>query len=160
MKKSSLILSAILMMLVSSCDINIGINKPSSSSISSGNNSTSSIISNNSTNSFNSSIVGEKGNTANFFFINDNHGRLIDDNLNGFSRIASALNKATSDYGEHIKIANGDIFQGTYISNTYYGKPMVDCLNYLNFDAFVIGNHEFDWGAKYIAENKLRKGPA
>ena len=96
----------------------------------------------------------EKGNSLNIFFINDNHGRLLDDSSQGFARIATALNTAVSNYGEHLKIANGDIFQGTYISNTFYGKPLVECLNYMDFDAFVIGNHEFDWGLDKIARYK------
>ena len=96
----------------------------------------------------------EKGNSLNIFFINDNHGRLLDDSSQGFARIATALNTAVNSYGEHLKIANGDIFQGTYISNTYYGLPLVECMNYLDFDAFVIGNHEFDWGLDKIARYK------
>ena len=32
--------------------------------------------------------------------------------------------------------------------------PLVDAMNYLDFDAFVIGNHEFDWGIEKIAQYK------
>ena len=98
--------------------------------------------------------TGSKTDKLNIFFINDNHGRVVDESSNGFARISTALTKANSDYGEHLKIANGDIFQGTYISNSFYGKPLVEAMNYLSFDAFVIGNHEFDWGLDKIAAYK------
>lgn len=92
--------------------------------------------------------------TANFLMINDTHGAFIDDGTPGIDRVGGLLNELTKNGGDYIKIANGDIFQGSYVSNTLYGLPMVEALNTLEFDAFVLGNHEFDWGLDKIAQYK------
>jgi 5'-nucleotidase/UDP-sugar diphosphatase len=39
----------------------------------------------------------------------------------------------------------GDDFQGTPISNFTRGRSQIELLNLFNLDAFVIGNHEFDY---------------
>lgn len=84
----------------------------------------------------------------NVFSINDNHGDFYK-NDNGIDKIAAGINSLSGDYA--IKIANGDIFQGTYVSSTQYGLPMLEALNAMDFDCFVLGNHEFDWGLDKIA---------
>lgn len=43
-------------------------------------------------------------------------------------------------------LSAGDMFQGTPVSNLFKGKPVIEVMNYLRFDAMAIGNHEFDWG--------------
>lgn len=48
----------------------------------------------------------------------------------------------------------GDMFQGTPISNIFKGRPVIEIMNYLRFDALAIGNHEFDWGRDVL--NDLR----
>jgi 2',3'-cyclic-nucleotide 2'-phosphodiesterase (5'-nucleotidase family) len=40
----------------------------------------------------------------------------------------------------------GDDFQGTPISNFTRGRSQIELLNLCNIDAFVLGNHEFDYG--------------
>lgn len=87
------------------------------------------------------------------FMINDTHGAFADGEYNGFTRISSyfTLNDPNSEF---VKVANGDIFQGTYVSNVLYGLPLIEAMNELKFDCFVIGNHEFDWGLDVIAKYK------
>jgi 2',3'-cyclic-nucleotide 2'-phosphodiesterase / 3'-nucleotidase / 5'-nucleotidase len=46
-----------------------------------------------------------------------------------------------------IVVDGGDAFQGTMISNLQYGHPVVEMMNLLGYDAFAIGNHDFDWSA-------------
>jgi 2',3'-cyclic-nucleotide 2'-phosphodiesterase (5'-nucleotidase family) len=48
-------------------------------------------------------------------------------------------------------IDGGDIAQGTPISNMFQGRPMVEFMNDMNYDAGTIGNHEFDWGPAPLA---------
>lgn len=84
--------------------------------------------------------------------VNDNHGSLNEDQ-GGLDRIASGIEHYESQ-GNAIKIANGDMFQGTFLSSSLKGLPMLDALNELDFDAFVIGNHEFDWGLDEIKKYK------
>lgn len=85
-------------------------------------------------------------NEINIFMINDTHGSFLDGDTPGVERLSSLIKYLTEKNGDYVKIANGDIFQGSYASSILYGLPLVDALNQMNFDAFVIGNHEFDWG--------------
>ena len=84
--------------------------------------------------------------------LNDNHGILNEEN-GGMDKIATGINSYAA-LGDVVKIANGDMFQGTYVSSTLRGLPMLDALNALDFDAFVIGNHKFDWGLEEIQKYK------
>ena len=88
-----------------------------------------------------------------FFMINDTHGAFSDGDYAGMTRISSYFN-VNDPEDQFIKVANGDIFQGSYVSNIFYGLPLVDALNTLDFDCFVVGNHEFDWGIEEIAKYK------
>ncbi len=90
----------------------------------------------------------------NIFMINDAHGAFIDDVNPGVERVSTLINELENANGDSIKIANGDIFQGTYVSSILYGLPMIDALNEMDFDAFIIGNHEFDWGLEKIHDYK------
>lgn len=92
--------------------------------------------------------------SVSFMMINDTHGALIDEEGNvGMARVSTLLNQYEA-VENHIFIANGDMFQGTYVSNVNYGLPIIETLNAMDLDCFVIGNHEFDWGLDYIAQYK------
>ena len=92
---------------------------------------------------------------VNFVMINDTHGAFVDSS-DGYSiaKVDTLLDKLELNNGEYIKIANGDILQGSYVSTKTYGYQMIESLNVMDFDAFVIGNHEFDWGLDKIAKYK------
>ena len=89
---------------------------------------------------------------VNVIMINDNHG-MLDEEEGGIDKIASGISYYAS-LGNIVKIANGDMFQGTYVSSSLKGLPMLDVLNELDFDAFVVGNHEFDWGLDEMKKYK------
>ncbi len=90
---------------------------------------------------------------ARFFMINDNHGAFTSSNdSTGVERIDTLLTMLENANGDYIKIANGDLLQGSYVSNSLRGRPMIEALNEMNFTCFVIGNHEFDWGIEEIAK--------
>lgn len=80
--------------------------------------------------------------------INDTHGSFVDDYTPGLARVSSIINEV--DQGHLIKVANGDIFQGSYVSNVLQGAPLIDAMNAMEFDCFVIGNHDFDWGLDVV----------
>ena len=90
--------------------------------------------------------------SINVIMVNDNHG-ILNEEDGGFDKIAAGISSYEA-LGEVVKIANGDMFQGTYVSSTLRGLPMLDVLNELDFDAFVIGNHEFDWGLDEMKKYK------
>lgn len=98
--------------------------------------------------------IPEDVNTVNIFTMNDTHGAFVSDEYPGMEKVSMTIKGMESEYGRFVKIANGDIFQGSYVSNVNFGMPLVDAMNYLDFDAFVIGNHEFDWGIEKIAQYK------
>jgi 2',3'-cyclic-nucleotide 2'-phosphodiesterase (5'-nucleotidase family) len=82
---------------------------------------------------------------------NDFHGGAYID-YNQFSLISGKIQEMRSSYDHVIALSNGDMLQGTAFSNYYYGKPFIEAMNIGEFDGFVIGNHEFDWGIEKIAE--------
>lgn len=102
---------------------------------------------------------GEKSSTKlgklSFVQINDTHGAIYDDGgVVGISHVSSVLNEFEKENGDYIGILGGDIFQGGWLSNITYGEAFVDVLNSMNFNAFVVGNHEFDWGLDIISKYK------
>lgn len=105
-----------------------------------------------------SNIIEITGNlntgVVNIFSINDTHGAVTtNSNVTGLDKVQTLINSLESDT-EYIKVANGDIFQGGYVSNITRGEIFIDVLNEMDFDCFVIGNHEFDWGLETISVYK------
>lgn len=84
--------------------------------------------------------------------INDFHGQLEEnDDKAGAARIATFINTMRSQNPEGtILLSAGDMFQGTAISNLNHGRDVIDFMNYVDFDAMTIGNHEFDWNLNTI----------
>lgn len=91
-------------------------------------------------------VDDERNGYVNVLSINDTHGAFDKTNYPSIAQVASVIEEVEATNGKYIKIADGDIFQGGYVSNVLYGKPLMEALNVLKFDCFVIGNHEFDWG--------------
>lgn len=51
-----------------------------------------------------------------------------------------------------ILIDCGDTIQGSFSSRQDYGKDIIDTLNKLNYDIWVIGNHDSDFGGEILQE--------
>lgn len=101
------------------------------------------------------------------FELNDSHGYIEQNEYGkgGFSNVAKMIddtrNKNTLD--DVVLIANGDMFQGTAISNVTEGLSVIETMNEMGFDMMGIGNHEFDWGINKILryfDNDLSNGEA
>ncbi|MEI5994114.1 5'-nucleotidase C-terminal domain-containing protein [Candidatus Enterococcus mansonii] len=78
----------------------------------------------------------------------------------GLSQVSSIVNNVRSEnpHGT-ILIDNGDMNQGTILTDDLYNKaplvnekpnPMIKAMNYMNYDAMVLGNHEFNFGLDLI----------
>lgn len=92
---------------------------------------------------------------VNFSAINDFHGAINRDsstNSVGISYLASYLKERKSE--GNVLISSGDMWQGTFESNFNNGKLVTEAFKNIGFDAMVLGNHEFDWGASAIFENQ------
>ncbi len=89
------------------------------------------------------------------FSINDFHGGAYT-SIDTIEKIGAYLKNKKDTTDNSIVLSAGDIFQGTALSNYYHGLPLVDVFNYIGFDGFVLGNHEFDWGIEEVL--KYRDG--
>jgi 2',3'-cyclic-nucleotide 2'-phosphodiesterase (5'-nucleotidase family) len=49
-------------------------------------------------------------------------------------------------------LAAGDMIQGNNWANLFQGKSSIEAMNVMNFDAMVVGNHEFDFGQEVLKE--------
>jgi len=64
----------------------------------------------------------------------------------GLARCATQIRQWRSQNPNSILIDVGDVYQGTDVGLRTKGDLMIDLFNYLKYDAWVVGNHEFDWG--------------
>jgi 5'-nucleotidase / UDP-sugar diphosphatase len=64
----------------------------------------------------------------------------------GLARCVTQIRRWRRQNPNSILIDVGDVYQGTNVSLRNKGELMIDLFNHLKYDAWVIGNHEFDWG--------------
>src|SRR5437764_14294959 len=74
----------------------------------------------------------------------------------GLARCATQIRRWRRQNPDSILIDVGDVYQGTDVSLRNKGELMIDLFNHLQYDAWVIGNHEFDWGIERLT-NALQK---
>jgi len=70
--------------------------------------------------------------------------------LGGIARCASRIGQWRKENPHSLLVDAGDLYQGTEAGFRTLGKVMTDSLNHLDYDAWVIGNHEFDWGVEAV----------
>lgn len=92
-----------------------------------------------------------------FYALNDFHGHTLP-NLSegeaGSSKISEFLrSKQLDNPNGTTLLASGDMWQGTADSNLTRGRLVNDWMNYLGFEQFTLGNHEFDWYESAISDN-------
>src|SRR5436190_1247195 len=64
----------------------------------------------------------------------------------GMARCVTQIRRWQQENPNSILIDVGDVYQGTDIGLRSKGELMIDLFDQLKYDAWVIGNHEFDWG--------------
>ncbi len=95
--------------------------------------------------------------------INDLHGNLLPKPgkegkpaTGGMAWIAQMVSDERAKNPEGtLLLSAGDMFQGTPISNLFGGKPVIEVMNRIGFDAMTVGNHELDQGMEAFQD--LRK---
>jgi 2',3'-cyclic-nucleotide 2'-phosphodiesterase/3'-nucleotidase len=70
----------------------------------------------------------------------------------GFLRCAEQIDRWRAETAHTVLIDCGDTFQGAPESYLTRGRLLIDGLNRLNYDAWVLGNHEFDWGVEVLRD--------
>ncbi|MGK0185116.1 MAG: 2',3'-cyclic-nucleotide 2'-phosphodiesterase (5'-nucleotidase family) [Verrucomicrobiales bacterium] len=96
--------------------------------------------------------------TVSIFYTTDLHGHILPTesytgwkNVGGLARCATQIRRWRAENPNSLLIDVGDVYQGTHVSKQSDGEIMIKLLNKLNYDAWVIGNHEFDWGLEAVA---------
>ncbi len=100
--------------------------------------------------------------TLTVLHMNDTHGHLlpymekslgVDYPVSGSAYVADRIRgeREVNPDGT-VLLSAGDMFQGTPVSNVFRGKPVIEFMNYMAFDAMTLGNHEFDWGTGVLAD--------
>ena len=64
---------------------------------------------------------------------------------------ATLIRRVRAENPNALLLDCGDVFQGTAESYLTRGGVMATAMNALGYDAFVVGNHEFDWGTAVLA---------
>jgi 5'-nucleotidase / UDP-sugar diphosphatase len=64
----------------------------------------------------------------------------------GMARCVTQIRRWQQQNPNSILIDVGDVYQGTDVGLRSKGELMIDLFNHLKYDAWIIGNHEFDWG--------------
>ena len=72
--------------------------------------------------------------------------------IGGLAKIAYLVSSIKQDHNNVIVVDAGDFFQGTPLFQRYGGEVEIEALNEIGYDFVELGNHEFDKGAKYLAE--------
>ena len=97
--------------------------------------------------------------TISILHTTDLHGHILptvdyNDNpdLGGLARCATQIRQWQRANPNSILIDIGDVYQGTELGLHSRGETMIRCLNALAYDAWVVGNHEFDWGLDVLAD--------
>ena len=83
----------------------------------------------------------------------DLHGHILptsdydrNSDLGGLARCVTQIRRWRRENSNSMLIDVGDVYQGTDVALRSKGELMIDLFNYLKYDAWIVGNHEFDWG--------------
>ena len=92
--------------------------------------------------------------TLDLYAVNDLHGKFTaTDTQPGIGGLTTYLKDAKKSNPNTILFSSGDMWQGGSESNLTRGKIINDWMDEMDFVSMTLGNHEFDWGTSYIAEN-------
>jgi len=103
--------------------------------------------------------------TVNIIHINDHHSHVESETyklsfdgvetkvqLGGLPRVATKIKQLRSTLKNPLVLHAGDALQGTIFYTLYKGDVDVALMNMIGFDAFELGNHEFDDGETILAK--------
>lgn len=95
--------------------------------------------------------------TVSIFHTTDLHGRVVPtstyeglDDVGGFARCATCIRQWRRESPHSLTVDVGDVVQGTAFSFADGGVAMIELFNRLGYDAWTLGNHDFDWGPEKL----------
>ena len=92
--------------------------------------------------------------SVDFYAVNDLHGKFLkSDSQPGVGGLTTYLKEAKASQENTILLSSGDMWQGSSESNLTSGQIINDWMSEMDFVSMTLGNHEFDWGTSYIAQN-------
>lgn len=105
--------------------------------------------------------------TISIFHTTDLHGHIVPTqtyegvmDVGGFARCVSCIRQWRKEAPDSLLLDIGDVYQGTAESLSNGGKLMIGLFNRLGYDAWTLGNHDFDWGPEQLETNlNLSKSP-
>ena len=111
-------------------------------------------------------VEAGRARTVSVFHTTDLHGHIVPtktyeglSDVGGFARCASCIRQWRRESPHSLTVDAGDVVQGTPVSMESRGGLMIDLFNQLGYDAWTLGNHDFDWGAEPLAANLGRAAP-
>jgi 2',3'-cyclic-nucleotide 2'-phosphodiesterase (5'-nucleotidase family) len=95
--------------------------------------------------------------TISVFHTTDLHGHIVPtstyeglDDVGGLARCATCIREWRRMSPHSLTVDVGDVVQGTATSLRSDGRLMIDLFNRLGYDAWALGNHDFDWGPEAL----------
>jgi len=73
--------------------------------------------------------------------------------VGGFARCATKIRQWRKENPDSLLVDIGDLYQGTPASYQNKGRLFVDLLGKFGYDAWTLGNHDFDWGPEVFSNN-------
>jgi 5'-nucleotidase / UDP-sugar diphosphatase len=118
------------------------------------------------------SLAGLRAEPENFHTVSiihttDLHGHIVPtrtyegvENVGGFARCATLIRRWRRESPDSLLVDVGDVWQGTAESYLEKGRLMMRLFNLLEYDAWTLGNHDFDWGRGALEANLALSKPA
>ncbi|NMB44792.1 MAG: multifunctional 2',3'-cyclic-nucleotide 2'-phosphodiesterase/5'-nucleotidase/3'-nucleotidase [Firmicutes bacterium] len=109
-----------------------------------------------------SGLVAQAADTLLILHTNDTHARLEpfttgkdEAPIGGMIRIATLVDDLRELSGENVLLLDaGDAWHGTNVANVFEGRPVVDVMNSMAYDAMTLGNHDFNYGQTALADRQ------
>lgn len=102
-------------------------------------------------------LAAGRARTISLFHTTDLHGRILPTetydglrDVGGLARCATCIRQWRRELPASLTVDAGDVVQGTPVSFASDGRLMIDLFNTLGYDAWAIGNHDFDWGPEAL----------
>lgn len=105
--------------------------------------------------------------TISIFHTTDLHGHIVPtsnyagiSDLGGLARCVTCIRDWKKQNPDSLIVDIGDVYQGTAESLINGGNMMIGLFNRIGYNAWTLGNHDFDWGRESLETNlRLSKSP-